>query len=77
MVKFVCVLLMLVMTSGCCEVFGLCTSVNVHTSASSPNKIARMDTNGGTDRFAPQYAQLAQFTLKPFGTINHDFRACS
>jgi hypothetical protein len=38
--KLICLLLMLLMMSGCCEVFGLCTSVNVHTSASSPDKYA-------------------------------------
>ncbi|MBV8774833.1 MAG: hypothetical protein JO166_21240 [Deltaproteobacteria bacterium] len=77
MVKFACMLLMLVTTSGCCEVFGLCTSVNVHTSASSPNKIARMDNNGSIDRFAPGYAQSAQSRLTRLDSINNDFRACS
>jgi hypothetical protein len=38
--KFVCLLLMLITTPGCCRLFGLCTSVNVHTSASSPDKFA-------------------------------------
>jgi hypothetical protein len=40
MCKFICLLLMLITTPGCCQLFGLCTSVNVHTSASSPNKFA-------------------------------------
>jgi len=43
MYKFVCLILMLLMMSGCCELFGLCTSVNVHTSASSPDKFAGSD----------------------------------
>ena len=43
MCKFVCLILMLLMMSGCCELFGLCTSVNVHTSASSPDKFASSD----------------------------------
>ena len=47
MLKFVCLLLMLLMTSGCCQLFGLCTSVNVHTSASSPDRFASSDSYGG------------------------------
>ncbi len=47
MLKFVCLLLMLLMTSGCCQLFGLCTSVNVHTSASSPDKFASSDLYDG------------------------------
>lgn len=27
--------------SGCCEIFGICTSVSVHSSLSSPQKFAR------------------------------------
>jgi len=50
MLKFVCLLLMLLMTSGCCQLFGLCTSVNVHTSASSPDEFA---SSGLYDGFAP------------------------
>jgi hypothetical protein len=38
--KFVCLFLMVLTMSGCCELFGICTSVNVHTSASSPNEFA-------------------------------------
>jgi hypothetical protein len=41
--KFVCLPLMLLMTSGCCQLFGLCTSVNVHTRASSPDQFASKD----------------------------------
>jgi hypothetical protein len=41
--KLICLLLMLLMTSGCCELFGICTSVHVHTSASSPDKFASSD----------------------------------
>ncbi len=43
MPKFVCLLLMLLMTSGCCKIFGICTSFNVHTSASSPDRFASSD----------------------------------
>jgi hypothetical protein len=57
MVKYVCALLMLLMTSGCCELFGLCTSVNVHTSADSPNEIASTDVHAGLLAAAPSGIQ--------------------
>jgi hypothetical protein len=75
MVKFICMLSMLVMTSGCCELFGLCTSVNVHTSASPPSKFASLDINGAFDQAAPGYAQSAGPTWAQ--AINNGFRACS
>jgi hypothetical protein len=46
MVKYLCLLLMLLMASGCCQLFGLCTSVKVHTSSDSPDKIAGADAHG-------------------------------
>jgi hypothetical protein len=45
--KFVCLLLVLLMTSGCCELFGLCTSVNVHTQALSPDNFAGTEIRDG------------------------------
>jgi hypothetical protein len=48
MLKSICLVLMLLMTSGCCELFGLCTSVSVHTSASSPDKFASSEFSGGS-----------------------------
>ena len=84
MVKFVSMLLLLLMTSGCCEVFGICTSVHVHTSAESPNKFARLDMNGVFDRLGPRSAQTSlESGLRPAGAFfkNHDveneFRTCS
>ena len=49
MVKFVCFVfvLMLLTTSGCCELFGLCTSVSVHTSADSPDQFTSSDLQNG------------------------------
>jgi hypothetical protein len=47
MVKYICLVLMLLMTSGCCQLFGLCTSVNVHTSADPADKIASIDVRHG------------------------------
>jgi hypothetical protein len=45
MLKLVSLMLILLMTSGCCEFFGICTSagVNVHTSAGSTDKFASSD----------------------------------
>jgi hypothetical protein len=40
MIKSVGLLLMALIMSGCCELFGICTSVNVHTSATAPDKFA-------------------------------------
>jgi hypothetical protein len=62
MLKFVCLLLMLLMTSGCCQLFGLCTSVNVHTSASSPDKFANSDLY---DDFGPLASRGLQATADP------------
>jgi hypothetical protein len=76
MPKLVCALLMLVMTSGCCELFGICTSVHVHTSAPSPNKIAGLGMNGGSERSVSSYGRSAQSGLAP-GGINDGFQACS
>ena len=43
MLKLVAFSTMLLMLSGCCELFGICTSVNVHTSISSPDKFASVE----------------------------------
>jgi hypothetical protein len=47
MLRVVCLALMLFMASGCCELFGICTSVNVHTRAASPDKIASLELQDG------------------------------
>ena len=60
--KFACLLLMLLTMSGCCEIFGLCTSVNVHTSASSPDKFASL---GLYDDFGLLPSQAAQTSAMP------------
>lgn len=89
MVKFVCILLTLLMTSGCCEVFGLCTSVNVHTSADSADKVASADVRGGMASPAPSLLQGSpRSILMPadaatagnglyFAPINDHRRTCS
>ena len=89
MVKYVCMLLMVLMTSGCCELFGLCTSVNVHTSGDSPDKIASTDVNAGLLASAPSGIQGSpQSNLMRTGattvvnrsylsSINENLPACS
>ncbi len=68
--KFVCLLLMVLTMSGCCKLFGLCTSVNVHTSASSPDKFA---SSGLYDDFGPMPSQARQASavpnVKPAGVV--------
>lgn len=73
MVKYICVILMLFMTSGCCELFGLCTNVNVHTSTDSPDKIASSDVNGALVASAPSdFRASPQSGLMPTGaTLAH------
>jgi hypothetical protein len=67
--KFVCLLLMLLMTSGCCQLFGLCTSVNVHTRASFPDKFAGTDMHDGFN-LTPASAIVSNQHLES------DFPAC-
>lgn len=43
--KLSAALLVLFFMSGCCQIFGLCTSVSVHTSADAADKYARGDAN--------------------------------
>jgi hypothetical protein len=72
MFKFLSIMLMLLMTSGCCEVFGICTSagVNVHTSATSPDKFASSSLHDGFDASASATAPaLAQASVRPASTM--------
>jgi hypothetical protein len=57
MLKVISVAIALLMTSGCCEVFGICTSVNVHTNISAPETFANADFN---DQLVPAQAEGAQ-----------------
>ena len=43
MLKVISLVFALLMTSGCCEIFGVCTSVNVHTNISAPETFASDD----------------------------------
>jgi hypothetical protein len=64
--KFVCLLLMVLTMSGCCEIFGICTSVNVHTSASSPDKFADSGLYGD---FGQLQQASAVANIRPAGMI--------
>jgi hypothetical protein len=41
MLKFVALLAPHLILSGCCQVFGICTSVDVHTSIDRPENVAQ------------------------------------
>jgi hypothetical protein len=41
MLKFVALLAPLLILSGCCQIFGICTSVDVHTSIDRPENVAQ------------------------------------
>ena len=43
LITFLCSLGALAMLSGCCEIFGVCTSVAVHTSIQSPQTFSLRD----------------------------------
>jgi hypothetical protein len=43
LMKVSAALLSLMLFSGCCTLFGICTSVSVHTSADSSDKYVRED----------------------------------
>jgi len=43
MLKLLLPLTALLAISGCCQLFGVCTSASVHTSISSPQKFAQQD----------------------------------
>jgi len=47
--SILCLFSLIVIFSGCCRVFGLCTSVDVHTSIDSQQKFAQ---NQGSDQLA-------------------------
>jgi hypothetical protein len=77
--RFVWPLLVLLMMSGCCRVFGFCTSVNVHTSASSPNKFASSELHDGFDPLSSRDPQAsAESVVLPGSDIlnNPGFAAC-
>ena len=44
MFKLLSALVAIFTLSGCCELFGICTSVSVHSSISSPRQFAQADS---------------------------------
>jgi hypothetical protein len=40
--------LALLLTSGCCQLFGVCTSASVHTSINTPQRFASSSNNVDT-----------------------------
>lgn len=44
MIKLFVPLTALLLSSGCCQVLGICTSASIHTSISLPQKLARQDS---------------------------------
>lgn len=47
MLKILAVLAPVLILSGCCQIFGICTSVDVHTSIDRPENIAQQQPNPG------------------------------
>jgi len=43
MIRLIMAMSILVMCSGCCELFGVCTSVAVHSSIDSPHTYAELE----------------------------------
>jgi hypothetical protein len=71
--KSVCLLLMVLMMSGCCRLFGICTTVKVHSSASSPDKFADLglyDDFGQLPSPMPQASAMP--SVRPAGVIIAD-----
>jgi hypothetical protein len=63
MLKLLAASMAIFMLSGCCELFGICTSVAVHSSISSPQQFAQADTL--TAGNAMQQTVLADAPLQP------------
>ena len=47
MLKLLAVLAPVLILSGCCQVFGICTSVDVHTSIDRPKNVAQQQPDPG------------------------------
>lgn len=43
MLRFVVLIAPVLVLSGCCQVFGICTSVDVHTSIDRPENVAQQE----------------------------------
>ena len=49
MLKLVAVLAPVLILSGCCQLFGICTSVDVHTSIDRPDNVAQQYPGNATN----------------------------
>jgi len=47
MLKLLAVLAPVLILSGCCQVFGICTSVDVHSSTDRPENVAQLQPDPG------------------------------
>ncbi len=68
MLKLLTASLAIFMFSGCCELFGICTSVAVHSSISSPQQFAQADSPTAADQ--TQRTLLADAALQPQSAAN-------
>lgn len=62
MLKLLLASVSIFMLSGCCELFGICTSVSVNSSISSPRQFARADSLPAADT---EQLALANAALQP------------
>lgn len=65
MLRFVVLLAPLLILSGCCQVFGICTSVELHTSIDRPENAAQQEHFPTTISDSALGAKLAP----PSGTV--------
>ena len=59
MLKFAILLAPLLILSGCSQVLGICTSVDVHTSIDGPGNVAQQELSSRTTSDSALGAQLA------------------
>jgi hypothetical protein len=67
MLKLLSVSIAIFTLSGCCELFGVCTSVAVHSSIDSPRQSARADSLSAGD---VQRMALADAAFQPQTTAD-------
>jgi uncharacterized protein YceK len=61
MLKFLVPLAALLLMSGCCRVFGICTSASIHTSIASPEEFAQQDNHWQCNVVAPTHRPNDKF----------------
>ena len=63
MLKLALSLAALLMTSGCCQLFGVCTSASVHTSISSGQRFVQQDDMRNQDDLQNRLAEGPKLSL--------------